>query len=884
MTAIADLVLQTSISIGSSNLTLVPLLGKRSFSDAFGAGATTDVFWYFASNSLASEWEVGRGHMSDATTLVRDTVLESSNGGLAVTFSVGVKYISSDLPTTQLSALASAAVGDLLYASAASPAPAWSRLADVATGAVLVSGGVGVAPAWSSSPTIKGTVTITPAAASTARGLDITQSGPNTGAASTSIRYNSIILTEGAAVNSGDSSATPLYIQHTISSASKGQKYGIFVSSLRSVATAGMGDQIGGVFFAQASANAGGTNTSNAAAGTIFACNPNVDLESGATNYLIASAGECDITVRTGASVKHRLGWRIIGIGEVAGADLDAALDISSVGTSAWNAAILLNGRSPEFGATATISPSGSVIKSDGTAQAINSFVSLPNWTFTGKILDFGDFSVDGATGNQLRLAARVFAFGVVSATTPYNNFYDSAQNAALVLGGGGSAPDASNYYRNTTHVLQSISGGSSFLTAATGATGIKFNQYGAGILHSSAAGVLSSSPVVTADISDANITYAKIQNIAGLSIFGRSGTSAGVGADVTGTADQILRIAGSAASLGFGSIDLSKSAAVGSSVLAGVNGGTGLSTAAVGDIMYASATTPTWARLAGVAVGSVLVSGGVNTAPAWSAAPSLTTSLTVPLIAGGTGAASTLILESTSGAGTTDAIIGKTASQVERFRVTTGGLFNIGPSVTPDSLLTVNGNTGASVAPSFPVAGTAIHLIGADGVNVGLVLDGYNNSVAGAGTAIFDVRVAGGTQASKTALTANLGFNFRMYGWDTAAYSLGAAFQQLATETWTTSARGTKILFKTTTTGATTFNTSLVVSNDGGISVGVDAAPGLGLIYINSASFLMRNKTTWNNGAAAAVGTITNAPTAGNPTKWIPVDDNGTTRYMPAW
>jgi hypothetical protein len=26
------------------------------------------------------------------------------------------------------------------------------------------------------------------------------------------------------------------------------------------------------------------------------------------------------------------------------------------------------------------------------------------------------------------------------------------------------------------------------------------------------------------------------------------------------------------------------------------------------------------------------------------------------------------------------------------------------------------------------------------------------------------------------------------------------------------------------------------------------------------------------------------NAPAAGNPTKWIPIDDNGTTRYIPAW
>ena len=41
---------------------------------------------------------------------------------------------------------------------------------------------------------------------------------------------------------------------------------------------------------------------------------------------------------------------------------------------------------------------------------------------------------------------------------------------------------------------------------------------------------------------------------------------------------------------------------------------------------------------------------------------------------------------------------------------------------------------------------------------------------------------------------------------------------------------------------------------------------------------------TALTNGAAAAVGTLLNAPAAGNPTKWIGINDNGTTRYIPAW
>ena len=41
---------------------------------------------------------------------------------------------------------------------------------------------------------------------------------------------------------------------------------------------------------------------------------------------------------------------------------------------------------------------------------------------------------------------------------------------------------------------------------------------------------------------------------------------------------------------------------------------------------------------------------------------------------------------------------------------------------------------------------------------------------------------------------------------------------------------------------------------------------------------------TAYTNNAAAAVGTLTNAPAAGNPTKWIPINDNGTIRNIPAW
>ncbi len=50
------------------------------------------------------------------------------------------------------------------------------------------------------------------------------------------------------------------------------------------------------------------------------------------------------------------------------------------------------------------------------------------------------------------------------------------------------------------------------------------------------------------------------------------------------------------------------------------------------------------------------------------------------------------------------------------------------------------------------------------------------------------------------------------------------------------------------------------------------------------SDTIMIKSNTTFTNGAGASLGTITNAPSAGNPTKWIGIDDNGVTRYIPAW
>lgn len=78
-----------------------------------------------------------------------------------------------------------------------------------------------------------------------------------------------------------------------------------------------------------------------------------------------------------------------------------------------------------------------------------------------------------------------------------------------------------------------------------------------------------------------------------------------------------------------------------GSDTISPIWGGTGLASYTVGDILFASGTT-TLAALSDVAIGNVLLSGGISTAPAWGKV-SLTVHVTgvLPPVNGGTGLAS---------------------------------------------------------------------------------------------------------------------------------------------------------------------------------------------------------------------------------------------------
>ncbi len=87
----ADRVKETATTTGTSDFTLLgAVTGYQTFNAAF---STTTYFHYCIALQSGSEWEVGRGHLSGAATLVRDEVLASSNAGAATNFSAGTKDV-----------------------------------------------------------------------------------------------------------------------------------------------------------------------------------------------------------------------------------------------------------------------------------------------------------------------------------------------------------------------------------------------------------------------------------------------------------------------------------------------------------------------------------------------------------------------------------------------------------------------------------------------------------------------------------------------------------------------------------------------------------------------------------------------------------------------
>lgn len=173
--------------------------------------------------------------------------------------------------------------------------------------------------------------------------------------------------------------------------------------------------------------------------------------------------------------------------------------------------------------------------------------------------------------------------------------------------------------------------------------------------------------------------------------------------------------------------------------------GGTGQTTVTTGDLLYGSGSN-TWGKLAGVATGSILISGGVGVAPSWSAAPTLTTSLTVPLITTASGA---LTLQAANG--TTKLLVSGTSSTLEIY----------GSGGTNKLSLTHNNTNGVISTSSGELqlqgSGTNQLIIGDVGTAVNLVFE-ESSTISGQGANTITLGQSGDTfNLNTTGVTYNI-------------------------------------------------------------------------------------------------------------------------------
>jgi hypothetical protein len=176
------------------------------------------------------------------------------------------------------------------------------------------------------------------------------------------------------------------------------------------------------------------------------------------------------------------------------------------------------------------------------------------------------------------------------------------------------------------------------------------------------------------------------------------------------------------------------------------------------------------------------LATSGANWKALVSAVATYVNSQPMPVIAGGTAAGSTLTLESTSGAGTSDAIIFKTASQAERMRINTGGqvLINETAAQVVACQVGISANTNNN---------DALELVGYGGFATNLDI---GNTVAATNTP------TGGALTSGTTM-----HNYNMYGSDGTAYRQSAAITCTCDATPATSTVAGRIGLWTTPAGS---------------------------------------------------------------------------------
>lgn len=516
-----------------------------------------------------------------------------------------------------------------------------------------------------------------------------------------------------------------------------------------------------------------------------------------------------------------------------------------------------------------------------------------------------------GTDGFVLRRSGTTLGFGLIITANiaDANVTYAKIQNVGALAVFGRSA--------NTNGVGADISA-----TANSGA-----------VLRENGSGTLGFGTVGTAGLTDANVTYAKIQNVAALSVFGRSASASGVGADISATAASgaVLRESGN--TISFGTIT---TAGIGNSQITyakiqnvaalSVFGnatnasavGADITASADGQVLLRSGTTLAFGKVAAGGLGIVTTKGdflGYDTAPNRIPVGADTFVLTadssqplgVKWAAGGGGAnaAGTYIVQTSTNAPVNAQILASLTTGFAKITTTTGvvstvagiagtdmtGFTNLNIPVANVSGQLISSGVTFS-AGNLTYSAGAFTLIGQGGTSPtlqlstssGSILSFSSNKITLDGTNVTTLSALGSvrfqssiTKASASGLT-----------WDGIDNQAGNLVLTGATSITTATGVNSVVVRQSNITAASaltiSFASSLYVA-------GPPIAGGAGPVTITKNysfwidSGLPRIDSTSANGSVATVlGSL--GPTGSNTTvqEWLTMDINGTTRFIPCF